>query len=55
MSREIGGALAVLVAVFAVAFLPLDGRARALLAALVIVVAGGTRAFLQNRKAIRRL
>jgi len=55
MSREIGGALAVVVAVFVVALLPVDGRTRALLAALVIVIAGGTRAFLHNRQATRRL
>jgi flagellar motor component MotA len=49
-STQFGGVLIVLAVVFGIAFAPGDPAVRALLAALAIVVGGGTMAFLRSRE-----
>jgi hypothetical protein len=52
-STEFVGVLVVVGAVFALTLVPMDPTMRALTAALVITVGGGTMAFLRSRKSTR--
>jgi hypothetical protein len=49
-STQVVGALVVVAVVFALTLVPMDSTMRALTAALVITVGGGTMAFLRSRK-----